>query len=101
VVRTPNWIQPGLSNAGLVADNWMADFDYMRENVDWGVLTYTFHPYCIGRGHRMITLEKLISHLQAQGAVFMTMADVAAEFEQLEPYTGQTEADRNAPVLRP
>lgn len=31
----------------------------------------------------------------------MTMADVAAEFEQREPYTGQTEADRNAPVLRP
>jgi peptidoglycan/xylan/chitin deacetylase (PgdA/CDA1 family) len=96
VVRTPNWIQPGLSNAGLVADNWMADFDYMRDHVDWGVLTYTFHPYCIGRGHRMIALEKLISYLQASGAVFMTMTDVAAEFEHREPYTGHTEANRIA-----
>jgi peptidoglycan/xylan/chitin deacetylase (PgdA/CDA1 family) len=86
VVRTPNWIQPGLSNASLVADNWIADFDYMQKHEEWGVLTYTFHPYCIGRGHRMMALEKLISHLHDRGAVFMTMDEAAREFDAREPY---------------
>jgi peptidoglycan/xylan/chitin deacetylase (PgdA/CDA1 family) len=86
LVRTPNWIQPGLSNADHVIENWIADFDYMARHLDWGILTYTFHPYCIGRGHRMLALEKLISHLRAHGAVFMTMADAAKEYDRREPY---------------
>lgn len=86
VVRTPNWIQPGLSNANLVVDNWIADFDYMQRHLDWGVLTYTFHPYCIGRGHRMLALEKLLLHLNDRGAVFMTMSEAAKEFDSREPY---------------
>lgn len=86
VVRTPSWIQPGLSNASAVLENWTDDFDYMRANTDWGVLTYTFHPYCIGRGHRMLMLEKLVGHLLRNGATFMTMSEVAAEFDQRSPF---------------
>ncbi|GAC1340540.1 MAG: polysaccharide deacetylase [Beijerinckiaceae bacterium] len=88
VVRTPNWLQPGLSNAEHVLGNWMADFDYMRRTVDWGVLTYTFHPYCIGRGHRMLMLEKLIDHLATNGAIFLTMSEVAAEYDRRAPFVG-------------
>jgi len=28
--------------------------------MDWGIITYTFHPFVIGRGHRMMILERLI-----------------------------------------
>jgi peptidoglycan-N-acetylglucosamine deacetylase len=59
-MRLQNFIQPGLMNASLVGENWLADFTYMRDHYDWGILTYTFHPHVIGRGHRMIMLEKLI-----------------------------------------
>jgi peptidoglycan-N-acetylglucosamine deacetylase len=72
-MRYQNLIQPGLMNAGLVLENWFDDFAYMREHYDWGVLTYTFHPHVIGRGHRMMMLERLIQKLMEGGAVFMTM----------------------------
>lgn len=86
VVRTPNWIQPGLSNANVVAENWMADFDYMQREMDWGVITYTFHPYCIGRRHRMLALEKLIPYLRERGAAFITLGAAAREFDQRAPF---------------
>ena len=88
VVRTPNWLQPGLSNAESVLQNWCAEFDYMKREMDWGVLTYTFHPYCIGRGYRMLVLEKLIDHLMENGAIFMAMSDAAAEYDRRMPFTG-------------
>ena len=88
VVRTPNWIQPGLYNAEHVLGNWIAEFDYMRRTTDWGVLTYTFHPYCIGRGHRMLVLERLIDHLSEEGAVFLTMSEVAKEYDRRAPFDG-------------
>ena len=59
--------------------NWLDEFLYMKKSVDWGVLTYTMHPYVIGRGYRMLALEDLVAQLTAEGAVFMTMEDAAAE----------------------
>jgi peptidoglycan/xylan/chitin deacetylase (PgdA/CDA1 family) len=50
--------------------------------VDWGVLTYTMHPFVIGRGHRMLALEQLVRDLRDSGAVFMTMEDAAAEAQE-------------------
>lgn len=50
------------------------------------MLTYTFHPYCIGRGHRMMMLEGLVDHLARNGARFMTMSDVAEEFDRRSPF---------------
>jgi hypothetical protein len=43
------------------------------------VLTYTMHPYVIGRGYRMLALEDLVAKLAADGAVFMTMEEAARE----------------------
>jgi peptidoglycan-N-acetylglucosamine deacetylase len=43
------------------------------------VLTYTLHPYVIGRGYRMLALEGLLKDLMGAGAVFMTMEQAAAE----------------------
>ena len=41
-------------------ESWLDEFRYMQKTVDWGVLTYTMHPYVIGRGYRMLALEGLV-----------------------------------------
>jgi peptidoglycan/xylan/chitin deacetylase (PgdA/CDA1 family) len=92
-MRTPTGIQAGLMNADLVGANWLADFTYMAEHYDWGVLTYTMHPHVIGRGHRLIMLERLIGRLQAAGAVFLTMEEAVAEYRGKYPQ-GRSERGR-------
>ena len=74
-MRNPNGsIQAGLMNANNVLENFVDDFTYMTEVCpDFGILTYTFHPHVIGRGHRMMMLERLIKKVAAAGAEFMTM----------------------------
>jgi peptidoglycan/xylan/chitin deacetylase (PgdA/CDA1 family) len=84
-MRYQNLIQPGLMNAGLVLDNWFDDFAYMRDHYEWGVLTYTFHPHVIGRGHRLIMLEKLIRKLRDGGATFLTMEQAVAAYRTRFP----------------
>ena len=79
-LRTPTTVLPGNMNANGVLQNWIDDFLYLKRNLEWGVITYTFHPFVIGRGHRMIALEKLIAKLEDEGAVFMTVEDAAAEY---------------------
>ncbi|MBM3223656.1 MAG: polysaccharide deacetylase [Candidatus Tectomicrobia bacterium] len=79
-LRTPTTILPGLMNAHDVLQNWIDDFVYMQRVTDWGILTYTMHPYVIGRGHRMMMLERLILRLLEGGAVFMSMEEAAREF---------------------
>lgn len=78
-VRTPATVLPGLQSARLVMQGWLDEFLYMKKTVDWGVLTYTMHPFVIGRGYRMLAFEDLVAKLNAEGAVFMTMEDAAAE----------------------
>jgi len=83
--QTRSGVLPGLMNAELVGQNWFADFRYMAEHYDWGVITYTMHPHVIGRGHRLIMLEGLIEKLVAAGARFLTMEDAVAEYRAKFP----------------
>src|SRR5437763_5938688 len=78
-VRTATMVLPGLQPARAVMESWHDEFRYMQKTVDWGVLTYTMHPYVIGRGYRMLALEDLVRKLAAAGAVFMTMQQAAEE----------------------
>lgn len=77
--RTPQFLMPGLNSARQVMDSWYDEWRYMKKTVDWGILTYTMHPYVIGRGFRMFALEGLIDKLMAEGAEFMTMENAAKE----------------------
>jgi peptidoglycan/xylan/chitin deacetylase (PgdA/CDA1 family) len=79
-LRMPTTVTPGLMNASGVLENWLDDFEYMRRTCDWGILTYTCHPFVIGRGHRMLMLERLIEGLIEKGAVFLAMEDAAREY---------------------
>ena len=53
----------------------------------WGVITYTFHPFVIGRGGRMLMLEKLIKKLKDGGAVFATLENAVAEYDKRVPFS--------------
>jgi peptidoglycan/xylan/chitin deacetylase (PgdA/CDA1 family) len=73
-------VMPGLMNASGVLENWTNDFEYMARTTEWGVLTYTCHPYVIGRGHRMMMLERLLLNLMERGAVFCKVEDAVQEY---------------------
>ena len=78
-VRTTSTVLPGLQPARAVMESWLDEFLFMKKSVDWGVLTYTMHPFVIGRGYRMLALEGLIDRLGNEGAAFMTIEDAACE----------------------
>src|SRR5829696_4251515 len=81
-VRTQQTVLQGLMPARAVMQNWLDEFLYMKKTVDWGILTYTMHPYVIGRGYRMLALEWFFENLRAEGAVFMTMEQAAQEAKE-------------------
>ena len=78
-MRLPNSVMPGLQSPRTVLEGWLDEFLYMKQSVEWGVLTYTMHPYVIGRGYRMLHFERLVARLVKEGAVFMTMQEAARE----------------------
>lgn len=79
-IRLPNRLSPGLSAASKVEEIWRDEFDFMVRDVPNGVFTLTMHPQVIGRGHRILMLERLIAHFRAAGATFSTMAVAADAF---------------------
>ena len=78
--------RPGHRNANSVMENWVDDFIYMTRCTDWGIITYTCHPYVIGRGHRMLMLERFINRLGELGAQFMRMDHAAQAYDERHPY---------------
>jgi peptidoglycan-N-acetylglucosamine deacetylase len=81
-MRTDATVLASMQPARSVMQSWLDEFLYMKKTVDWGVLTYTMHPYVIGRGYRMHALEGLVEQLGNEGAVFLTMEDAAREAQQ-------------------
>ena len=90
---TATHLQGGLRRADDVLANWLDDFRYMALTLEWGVFTVTFHPQVIGRGHRMLMLERFITELQALGATFSRMDAVAREFDQRNPSPNPSPSD--------
>ena len=83
-------IQQGLSAPSAVYEIWAGDFDYLYDRVGEGVYTLTMHPQVIGRGHRLLMLERLVRHIRShRGVEFRTMAEVAAAYKQSHPIAGR------------
>lgn len=72
---SPRPLNTGLRLADDVYKAWSAEFDYAHQ-VN-GVFTLTCHPEIIGRGPRIVMLEKLIKHMQQPSVEFMTMGAAA------------------------
>jgi peptidoglycan/xylan/chitin deacetylase (PgdA/CDA1 family) len=90
-LRTGNLAMPGLRRANEVFENFRDDVAYMVKNMVDGVLVITFHPQVIGRGHRMLALERFVSEVKDMGLEFETLARVADRFRKGRPY-GQSSA---------
>ena len=71
----------GLRSAPDVLANWLEDFSYLLEEESRGVLTYTLHPFVMGRGHRMRMLTSLLASLRELGAEFVTAEQAIALFK--------------------
>lgn len=85
-VWTRNGVNPGLAAPSHVYEIWVGDFDYLYERLGEGVYILTMHPQAIGRGHRLLMLERLVNHIrECDGITFRTMREVAQEFKQRNP----------------
>ncbi|MDZ7727363.1 MAG: polysaccharide deacetylase [Dehalococcoidia bacterium] len=73
----------GLRSPNDVYDAWAAEFDYLYRKVGEGVFVLTLHPQCIGKGARMLMLERLIAHIKSHSGVrFRRMSEVAEDFRK-------------------
>lgn len=63
-----------------MGERWIADLDFLIDNLDGGVFTLTMHPQAIGRSSRLLLLRNVIRHGKERGVKFATIKDVAASF---------------------
>jgi peptidoglycan/xylan/chitin deacetylase (PgdA/CDA1 family) len=88
-VASRNGVMPGLAAPSQMYEIWAGDFDYLHDRIGEGVYILTLHPQCIGRGHRLLMLERLLNHMRDSGGVtFKTMSEVAREFKGTHPRLG-------------
>ena len=52
----------GLAPATAAEEMWVGEFDYAYANAPGGIYNLTVHPQCIGRGPRLMMLERLLEH---------------------------------------
>jgi peptidoglycan-N-acetylglucosamine deacetylase len=75
-----NLLMQGLRRVDDVVDNWVDEVRYMTSYVTDGVTTITLHPEVIGKGHRMLGLERFIQQARDLGVEFSRHRDVADQF---------------------
>ncbi len=79
-------VNQGLSAPSQVYERWAGDFDFLCDFVGAGVYCLTMHPQVIGRGHRMLMLDRLVRHIKERAeARFVTMAEVARAWKRAHP----------------
>ena len=79
-------INPGLADPSRVYEVWSGDFDYLCHKLGAGVYTLTMHPQVIGRGHRLLMLEKLIVHMRESNVNFTTMGEFVQKWRAGNPF---------------
>ena len=77
----------GLSPASKVEEIWREEFDYARVHVPEGLYSITMHPQVIGRGSRLMMLERLIGYMTQSGGRFGTMGSFAEQWRSANPLT--------------
>lgn len=83
-------IMPGLARPDDMFDNFLGDVDWMVREVTAGVLTLVFHPQVIGRGHRLLALERFLDAATERGVAYNTMADIAAAVKTGKTFGAET-----------
>jgi hypothetical protein len=69
-----------------VYEIWHGELAWAHAHVPGGVYDLTMHPQAIGRGHRLVMVERLIEAAKAlDGTVFERLGDYAARWRELHP----------------
>lgn len=85
-IRSQGVNATGHSAPSKVEEIWQGEFTYMYRDVPHGVFTLTMHPQVIGRGHRLLMLERLIGWLKThEGVEFSTLSAAADRFRANHP----------------
>ncbi|MEV0617310.1 polysaccharide deacetylase [Nonomuraea sp. NPDC050404] len=79
-LRLDTAVLPGLREPAAVFRNFLDDVDYMVRDEPGGVCVLTFHPQVIGRGHRLLGLERFLDACLERPLAFRTCLDVARDF---------------------
>lgn len=89
VLRPGGLRNPGLSAGSKVEEIWSDEFAFMHRDVPGGVFTLTMHPQVIGRGHRILMLERLIARMRSyEGVSFTTLGAAADAYRHATPRSG-------------
>jgi peptidoglycan/xylan/chitin deacetylase (PgdA/CDA1 family) len=75
----------GLRAPSAIEEMWRGDFDYAAANSANGIFNLTLHPQVIGRGNRMLMLERLLVHIDDRGARFETLRGFATRWKAANP----------------
>jgi peptidoglycan/xylan/chitin deacetylase (PgdA/CDA1 family) len=76
----------GLSPASKVEEIWRDEFEYAHRYAPNGLFNLTMHPQVIGRGYRMMMLERLIEHYKSFSDVkFTTLNDYVEGWRKANP----------------
>lgn len=76
----------GHSAPSKVEEIWQGEFSFMYRDIPDGVYTLTCHPQVIGRGHRLLMLERLIGWMKSHdGVTFTTLGAAADRFRSANP----------------
>ena len=75
----------GLRAPSAIEEMWRGDFDYAMAHSREGIFNLTLHPQVIGRGHRMLMLERLLEYFRKRGARFDTLAGYATRWKAANP----------------
>lgn len=76
----PPMLMPASTDVEGLANRWLADLDFMVEEVPHGVFTQTFHPQSIGRAGRIRILERIIRRAKEHGARFSTVHQAVGDW---------------------
>lgn len=88
-IPTPNGVfVEGLSEPEKCQRMWLADLDYMVEEIPGGVYTMCFHPEIIGRGARIRVLERMIARAKEHGAELTSARAAAGDWIGRHPFAG-------------
>ena len=76
----------GLRPASELEELWRGDFDYALSNAPGGVFVLTLHPQVVGRGNRMLMLERLLDYFSScKGVHFRRLDDYAKSWKSTNP----------------
>ena len=86
-------LNEGLKAPSAVQEIWQGDFDYGLAHCPGGLFNLTLHPQTIGRGNRMLMLERLLKHFTDAGVCFESMNAYAQRWKTANPLESWREAN--------